>query len=307
MPLPPRDFSEFHTDMGVRREMLLLSPMAKFVPPHAMLALQRLRDSGNTLVLLLTDSSWMHLACLDETGARYAIQHAMHYTNRKLVNTCLRAAAAPFLGPMVVMPAPLPQHQHPHPHQHQRYPPTHIPAPQTLPPLFVPPPPPSTKAPLPIEAPLSVAPLFVPPPPPPPVVVAKAAPPPPPPPSVPLPPPPPQHPRRAKPATPPSSRASSGPASPTTAATATAVDRATGGLSSAGGGLSLEAVRSAICHAILHGGGAVTKDTFRPHAMQLDGLGPALAAKAVREFMRADGWRQNPDAALRGVLCKYGA
>ena len=330
MPLPPRDFSEYHTDMGIRRNVALLAPMAKFVPPYALLALQHLRDSGTPLVLHLDEESWMTLACLDETSASYVIQYSLPYAaNRKLANTTLRAAAAPFLGPMVVMPAPAPaapqyqsataqygyptpaaaqqyqsataqygyptpaaaQYQSPAAAQQYRHPPTHLPrlyAPKAVrPALFVPPPPPVTPVVLP-----PVSPLDVPPPPPPP----------------PAGPPPPVSSGLGLPAAPlflptaPSSSGegdSCGSGSPKTVLTA-AVQTTLGMLG----------VKNAICEAIQLSGGTVTRETFRPHAQQLDGLGPGLAAKAVREFMRADGWRQNPEAAARAlqcVLCKYTA
>lgn len=219
MPLPPRDFSDFHSDVGIRREITLLTPMAKFAPPYALLMLQRMRDAGNPLILLLDDLSWMCLACVDEMGAAHAIQYAMPYAmtaNRKLINSTLYAAAAPFLGPMLVVSPPPP-----------------------------PPPPPR-------------APKFAP---------ARAAP------------------------TPPPSSASATPSTPTATATALRI-----------GSMAL---RNAICDAIRFSGGSVTKDTFRPFALRLDGLGPQLAAKAVREFMYTDGWQQAPDETLGGVISKY--
>ncbi len=229
MPVPPRDFSEFHASLGVRADTARVSPMAKFAPPLALLRLQILRDSGNSLMLLLDDPSWMLLACLEEPAAHYAITHATPYGltgNHKLVSSTFRSLAAPFLTPVLV------------------------PAPGMVP--SMPPVMPSVAPSVVSSVVSSVAPKFVQPPPP--------------------------------------------PRTPRTPVNSPKVSNEP---------LRGKSVVDAIRGAIAASNGAVTMDLFKPHVPLMNAMGPALAAKAVHEFARTEGWQIAPAAVLAGVMRKY--
>jgi hypothetical protein len=109
MPIPPCDFTALHRPAGIREDILKISPIAKFVPPAALFALQRLLDSGNPLTMQLTDHSWMLLACLDADPATHAVTAASRYThtcNIEAINAAIAAFAASVFATTTAYPKP---------------------------------------------------------------------------------------------------------------------------------------------------------------------------------------------------------
>ena len=221
MPRPPCDFSALHASLGVRPDVLRLSPMTKFVLPSTLLCLQRLGDSGTPLAQQLTDLSWVTLAGLDDAQSSHAIALAMQYTHTGhivLVNSTLCAYAAscyPLNAHALVVRAT---------------------SPLALPPP--PPPPPKTAAP---------APKFV-------------------------------H-----------------------------VDNRAPRVNKQRQRAAVAAIQ-AIQETIWLSSGTVNQATFRAVLPQLEALGPALAARAIREFQRAAPWRTSTESVLptlRTVLARY--
>lgn len=289
MPLPPCDFSEFHADVGVRQETLRVSPMAKFVPPLALLQLQALRDSGNNLMLLLDDTCWMLLACLDEMAASNTIMHASPYGllgNRKLIASYIGAFGSSLLctAMQAVAAAMAQSAAAAHPAAVPAVPVVWYPYAQGAPAPAPPLPPPASARKLKSKPPVRVgaAPF------PRPVSLPGYATP------------------QNSPV--PSAESVHSVGTDDTAHSPTAAHSASG----PGPTRSVYAeplrgrdVVNAIRDAIRVGGDAVTVDTFKPYVPQLNSLGPALAAKVVREFMTVDGWHKTPSAVLGRTLRKY--
>lgn len=115
MPLPPRDFSAVHVALNpVLAEMHTTYPMSRYVPVMAIFKLYNLVMHNVGLVAILTPTSWMTLACLDDASSDYVISAtvtslAWSSNNRDAINTVLTTTAAPFLVPMLV-PVPAVQH-----------------------------------------------------------------------------------------------------------------------------------------------------------------------------------------------------
>lgn len=111
MPLPPCDFTALHAPLGIRGDVLNVSPVTKFVPPAVLLSLQKLCDSGTPLALQLTEQSWMALACMDEIACSHAIAAAMRYSHTSdiaLINATLGGFAAAFFNPSNMFAPPPP-------------------------------------------------------------------------------------------------------------------------------------------------------------------------------------------------------
>lgn len=69
-----------HRDSGVRVALFRrISPLSEFVAAPALVLMQRELERGNDLALMLDESAWAHLACLPEPAAVLAVARALPF------------------------------------------------------------------------------------------------------------------------------------------------------------------------------------------------------------------------------------